>query len=621
LDTDILSSFLSTIVETKYVEEVLNRMNSPSKKPNVIIVLSDDQGYGDLGCYGNPWLETPNLDALFSDSIRLSDFHTSPMCSPTRAALMSGKYPERVGVWSTLHGRYIMRQNHVTLGDIFQSAGYRTALFGKWHLGDNYPYRPTERGFDEVVTFGGGVIGETPDYWDNDYFDDVYSINGELHTFDGYCTDIWFNQLDRFISKNHEFPFFGYVATNAPHGPFNVDTKYTDKYLKKGVPEQRARFYGMIDNIDKNIGKLEKRLQELELFENTIIIYMGDNGTSIGTALDDHGYEIGGYNAGLRGKKCSPYEGGHKNACFIRWGDAGIKGGRNLDGLTLHIDIMPTLAELCGIEISDSSSVDGISFAQGLHTPGRSLPERLAVIDNMQLDTPIKYKDFVVLSNRWRLVQTEEFGLNKPELYDYLADPGQKKNLIDSYPDVVDFMLTVYDSWWDQISEQFDEYSRIPIGSSVGEETKLTCHSWHGCTEKVFNQIHVREGIMDNGYWVLEAAAGGVYRIELWRWPKETGKGLSSSIKPIVQKPFVHDRPLGKAYSIVEAGVNIQGNTFALPVSADDDCAVFFLALIPGEICLESRFVLSDGTSIGAYYAYITLTNEILSDELSQGLL
>ena len=190
--------------------------------PNVVLVVTDDQGYGDLGCHGNPILRTPNLDALYRRSVRLTDFHVGPTCAPTRASLMTGRYCNRTGVWHTIMGRSLLRRDEVTMADVFAAGGYRTGIFGKWHLGDNYPYRPQDRGFHEVLIHGGGGVGQTPDAWGNDYFDDTYLHNGTPEKFSGYCTDVWFDGAMRFIEDNRDRPFFAYLATNAPHSPYRV---------------------------------------------------------------------------------------------------------------------------------------------------------------------------------------------------------------------------------------------------------------------------------------------------------------------------------------------------------------------------------------------------------------
>ena len=231
-----------------------------SAKPNVVLLITDDQGYGDVGAHGNDVIKTPNLDALYSRSIRLTNFHVDPTCSPTRSALMSGRYSTKTGVWHTICGRSIMDRDELTLAEIFKSNGYRTGMFGKWHLGDAAPCRPQDQGFDIAVHHGGGGVGQTPDYWGNDYFDDTYWHNGTTQRHEGYCTDVWFAEASKFIDDNREQPFFVYLSTNAPHGPFIVDKAYSDQYSE--LPNPTDKFLGMISNIDENVGKLVKKLRD-----------------------------------------------------------------------------------------------------------------------------------------------------------------------------------------------------------------------------------------------------------------------------------------------------------------------------------------------------------------------
>jgi arylsulfatase A-like enzyme len=263
--------------------------NESQPKPNVILIITDDQGYGDMSCHGNPILKTPNLDMLHAQSVRLTDFHVDPMCAPTRAALMTGRYSARAGVWSTLTGCYIPPRSEITLGHLFSAAGYGTAMSGKWHLGDTYPYGAEHRGFQHVIRHGAGVIGEVPDYWNNDYFEDTYLENGRWLKYTGFCTDIWFNEIIDYIRSHRDEPFFCYLATNAPHGPYNVHGRWVKPYLDAGVPKRRARFYGLIANIDENVGRLMDFLDHEKLADNAILIFMGDNGTAGGVSRGKDG--------------------------------------------------------------------------------------------------------------------------------------------------------------------------------------------------------------------------------------------------------------------------------------------------------------------------------------------
>ncbi len=349
-----------------------------SKRPNVILVMTDDQGYGDLGCHGNDVIVTPNLDELYNQSIRLTDFHVDPTCSPTRSALMTGHYSSRTGVWHTIMGRSLLGKHEVTMADVFSSSGYKTAIFGKWHLGDNYPFRPQDRGFQEVLIHGGGGVGQGPDYWGNDYFDDTYFHNDTAKKFEGYCTDIWFDGALKFIEANKDRPFFCYVPTNAPHGPYNVADKYSKPYRDKGIDAKQANFYGMITNIDENMGRLMSRLKELGLEQNTILIFMTDNGTS------------GGHAGGMRGKKGSEYEGGHRVPFFVRWPGGGVKEPGDVDRLSAHIDVLPTLIDLCSLTKPAGVKFDGASLAPLLKGKVSNWPDRTLLVHSQRIEQPEK---------------------------------------------------------------------------------------------------------------------------------------------------------------------------------------------------------------------------------------
>ena len=311
-----MKSFLSATVA---ILTSLTSVAFAAERPNVIIVMTDDQGYGDLGCHGNPILKTPELDRLHAESVRFTDFHVSPFCTPTRAALMTGNHPAVTGAYRTSSGRSLMHPDEKTIANLFVDAGYATGMVGKWHLGDNAPHRPQDRGFQDVVWHRAGGVGQAPDYWGNDYFDDTYERNGKYEKFEGYCTDVWYREGIRFIKENKDQPFLLYLALNAPHGPYIVGKEWAAPYAKNRKVTN-ANFYGMIANIDHNMGLLRKSLDELGLTENTILIFMTDNGTASGAkfkGLDS--LPLRGYNAGMRGKKSSVYEGGHRVPFFIHW--------------------------------------------------------------------------------------------------------------------------------------------------------------------------------------------------------------------------------------------------------------------------------------------------------------
>ena len=574
-----------------------------TERPNVILILTDDQGYGDLSCTGNPVLKTPHLDQLYDQSVRLTDYHVDAMCSPTRAALMTGRYAARTGVWSTLRGRYIMRRDEITIADVFADSGYRTGIFGKWHLGDNYPYRPFDRGFRESLSFGGGVVGEIPDYWDNDNFTATYLRNGAPEQHSCYCTDVWFNEAMQFMGADRGNPFFCYISTNAPHGPFNVHEKYSAPYLKQGIPKQRARFYGMIANIDKNIGRLRQWLADNNLAENTILIFMGDNGTAMGTGITADGFPTDGFNAGMRGKKTWVYDGGHRNACFIHWPTGKLTGGRDIDHIAAHIDILPTLIDLCELTPPDVK-FDGISLTPLLNNSSNNWPARTLFVHQQQIDHPKKYKDFAAMTDRWRLVHTGVWREPQHELFDHTRDPEQRRDIAEHHPDIVQNLREAYETWWTDISQKFGEYSEIAIGSNRENPTTLTAHSWHG-KEGIYNQWHVRQKERDNGFWAIDIEQDGEYEFELRRWPVEADTPICAALPGRTGVPYVDDLLPGEALAIKTAKLQVGDIVQQKAVSEEDKCIAFQLSLKAGSTRVQTWFDDGIDAPPGAYYVYV----------------
>jgi arylsulfatase A-like enzyme len=555
---------------------VTNRKSQ--KQPNVILVITDDQGYGDVGCLGNTVIQTPTLDRLHEQSVRLTNFHVGSTCAPTRAALMTGRYCNRTGVWHTVMGRSLLRKDEVTMADVFSAGGYRTGIFGKWHLGDNYPFRPQDRGFQETLIHGGGGIGQTPDYWDNDYFDDTYRHNGRAKKFAGYCTDVWFDEALRFVELNKDKPFFVYLTTNAPHSPFNVAEKYSNMYRGKNVPN--PEFYGMITNIDENMAGLLEKLKLLGLEENTILIFMTDNGTAAG-------FRAGrGYNAGMRGTKGSEYDGGHRVPCFIRWPGGEFDFGTDVDQLTAHVDLLPTLIEMCGLERPRGVKFDGMSLAPLLKNKKTSWPDRVLVTDSQRIEHPQKWRRSAVMTDRWRLV-------NGKELHDMKSDPGQKNNVADKYPDVVEKLRRAYEDWWWGVSQRFDEQCEIIIGSGRENPVRLTCHDWHGEKLPPWNQDHIRDGLCVNGFWAVEVVRPGRYEFNLRRWPLEVDKPINAAI------------PGGKAIIANQARLKIADVDIVKPISPTDTVITFDVLLNVGKASLQTWFTDDMGNSRGAYYVYV----------------
>ena len=554
-------------------------------RPNVVLVMTDDQGYGDLGCHGNPIIRTPNLDALHGESVRFENFHVCPTCAPTRSALMTGHYSLRTGIWHTIMGRSIMNADETTMAEVFADNGYRTGIFGKWHLGDNYPYRPQDRGFQETVVHGGGGVTQAPDYWGNDYFDDTYFHNGEPQKYEGYCTDVWFENALNFIEANRDRPFFCYVPTNAPHSPYYVPDKYRQMYEGKENVVNPA-FYGMITNIDDNMGRLIAKLREWGLEENTILIFMTDNGSAAGVATDREQFPAKDYNAGMRGKKGSQYDGGHRVPCFIRWPGGGVGGGRAVDTLAAHMDLLPTLIDLCRLDSREKVTFDGRSLAPFLHREEAIVdwPDRAIMVDTQRVEIPEKWRNSAVMTQRWRLI-------NGAALYDMAADPGQTADVAKAHPEVVERLRGEYEKWWASVSERFDDFSYIPLGPDAVDEVLLLCHDWHG--DVPWNQETIRKGKIANGWWAVEVVHTGEYEIELRRWPKEAN--LAIAVAP----------PEGTALNITRAKMTLQDVAVAADVPEDAMGVTFRVPLEAGTAKLQTWFIEEDGTERGAYYVYV----------------
>ena len=436
-----------------------------SSKPNIIFVLTDDQGMGDLSCMGNDLLKTPHLDEFHVQSTRFTDYHVSPTCSPTRAALMSGCRPFDVGVSHTVLQRERMSLDVVTLPQALKSAGYNTGLFGKWHLGDSPEYLPQNRGFDEVLMHGSGGIGQY-DWGDfeanvhNRYFDNVLLHNDTVVQTKGYCTDVFFHAALAWIKQQLEAgeTFFAYIPLNAPHGPMIAPESYKKRFLDQGFNDDTAARYGMIENIDDNIGLMMQKLEAWNALENTLIIFMTDNGGSNKPLVWQDGAEKPMFNAGMRGGKGSPFEGGTHVPSFWYWKGV-LNEGTDISCLTAHIDVYPTLCELAGAALPEGSlKPNGRSLVPLLFDPNADWPDRKLFIHkgrwgqgrgSQATREESQYCGGVVRTSRWRWVAELHDGQPVFWLSDISVDPGDTTNVIDQYPDVAQQLKESFDAWWE----------------------------------------------------------------------------------------------------------------------------------------------------------------------------
>ncbi len=430
-----------------------------AKAPNVVLVITDDQGYAPMGAHGHPWIETPNMGKLHGASTVFTRFLVSPTCSPTRAALMTGRHPMKNGITHTIYERERLALESVTLPQVLSKAGYKSGIFGKWHLGDEAEYQPENRGFDEVFIHGGGGIGQVypgscADAPGNTYFDPVIRHNGKFVKTHGFCTDVFFKKAENWIEKmkDGEEPFFAYVSTNAPHAPYHAPEAAKKRFLEMGFGEQEAGFYGMIENIDANLGRLMAKMDEWKLWEDTVFIFMSDNGMAGGVGdarkvlgQDAGGNKLKGYNAGMKGFKGSLDEGGARVPFFIRW-DGKTEAGKSIGEVAAHIDLLPTLAGIAGVDFPEGQ-VEGRDFWPLVVSEEAAWPERY-LFDHRARWEPgkdpddFKWMTFSVRGAKYRLV-------GKNQLYDMDADPGQRKNIAEENPDAVSRMLSAYEKFWD----------------------------------------------------------------------------------------------------------------------------------------------------------------------------
>ncbi len=446
-----------------------------SSQPNIVLIMTDDQGWAQVGFHGDPILQTPHLDALAAESVEMTRFYVSPVCAPTRAALMTGRYNYRTGVVDTYLGRAMMAPDEVTIAEVLAGSGYRTGIFGKWHLGDNYPQRTVDQGFGESVVHMGGGIGQPSDPPGSDYFDPILFHNGEQKQYAGYCTDVYFDEAIRWIMDSEGQPFFAYIPTNAPHSPYLVPDSYREPYAGQGLSDKDARIYGMITNIDYNIGRLLAHLEADGLADNTILIFMTDNGPT--TRL---------YHAGLRAQKGSVYENGIRVPFLVRWPER--LEPRTVDALGAHVDLAPTLFSAAGVSHPYQTSLDGRNLLPLWSGAESEPPDRTYFVQAHRGNEPQRYRAFAAVEQRYKLVQPLSFRDPAPddaklELYDLIDDPGEQHDLADELPDVAERLKQDYDQWFDDVSASRGfEPVRFAIGSEPQPAVTLTRQDWRMTT-------------------------------------------------------------------------------------------------------------------------------------------
>ena len=480
---------------------------SPSR-PNLILIVSDDQGWGDLGCHGNPVLDTPHLDDMSRRGISLSRFYVSPVCSPTRAALMTGRYNQRTRVNDTYLGRSMLEPAEVTVAELLRDGGYATGIFGKWHLGDCYPMRPQDQGFESTVVMRGGGLAQPSDPLENErrYTNPILWRNGEQFQAEGYITKVIFDEALAFIGQaaSDDRPFFAYIATNAPHGPFHdVPMDLYEKYRQRDLSpvllgnrqtaDTVARVYAMVEDIDRQVGRLVEGLEARGLDRNTLVIFMCDNGPNTERYVGE-----------CRGMKTNVHEGGIRSPLLAIW-PGQIAPGSTSRQLSAHIDLVPTLLAAAGIEVPDGLKLDGKNLLPVLRDPhGTQLPARQIVLQIHRGGTPVAGHHVAVVGDRWKLLRPTGFNKIEPtedlpyQLFDLAADPYERHDQATEHPQIVARLRRYYEDWFAEMqATRPDPFAppRIVVGTDAEPITTLTWQDWQA----------KREGWGTEGVWLLEA--------------------------------------------------------------------------------------------------------------------
>ena len=569
-------------------------------KPNVVVIMTDDQGYGDIAAHGNPVIQTPELDRLHAESVRFTDFHVDPTCSPTRGALLTGKYSHRAKVWHTIAAGNHLRAGEMTMADAFRANGYRTGMFGKWHLGSNFPYRPMDRGFDEWLGQGDGGTGTTDCWFFNDRVDDHHLHNGEWVQKKGWAPDVHFDAAIDFIRAKKDEPFFIYLNTYIPHTPHTIpDEAWAADYLQK-VNRREAWFFACIEHVDRCIGRLRKALDDEGLAEDTILIFLTDNGGTGGVKV---------FNAGMRAKKGSVYDGGHRVPCFIHWPGGGLGHGVDVADLNAHIDVLPTLVELCGLKLPHEVDFDGRSFAPQLREPTRDLPERTLFAELQRTFEPQKWKNAVAMTRRWRLVNNEE-------LYDIKNDPGQQTNVMADHPEVVAKLRADFDQYWKRVTPGDRDRVHFIVGDKRDPETFLHSADWY-LSDVPWSHGMVAPGHKAAGTWWIQPADPGIYRFEVRRWPREADAPITGV--PEIEKKvdaWTADGPKPdliyggtntkfKALPVAKVRLRIGDHEEVKAVPEDSKSVVFEAKLGRDPVEVEGVFLDKAGEVLaGTYYVY-----------------
>ncbi len=533
---------------------------SQEPRPNVLLILIDNHSFFELSCHGHAQLKTPRIDELASESVDFVNFHAPPFCSPSRGALLTGRYALRLGIHNTIGGVSILHKDESTLANYLKGGGYTTAIFGKWHLGMSYPYHPMERGFDDVFVHGGGGIGQLEDFYGNRHMNATWDYNGRPEKSEGFSSDVLFDRAAAFIEGHREQPFFCFLSTPATHTPYEAEPKAMERIKKRGVEASDGdlKLYSMIENIDENVGDLMDRLDALELREKTIVIFATDQG------VNDRGAPEPRFKGKQRSSHPVAYDEKHAVTCMIRYPPL-TKAGRN-EAVTGMVDLAPTILDLCGIP--RPSSLDGRSLRPLFGGSKQWDDDRTLIVQCPRGRVRKRWDNAAVKTQRWRLVGGDL-------LYDIGEDPGQSTNVADKHPQVVSELTGAYDKFWESLLHTDTLLSRHIIGSSEAPSTRLNGMDWYRGGSP-WHQLHLKRQ-RQNGVWAVSVARAGKYRFELRWYPREAPTAIGAIGASVrVGKGFAYVDTIPEAPNVVLELELAQGDydmetAFKLPKEAEQE--------------------------------------------------
>ena len=483
-----------------------------AEQPNFVIIMTDDQGYGDLACHGNDKIDTPRLDRLAAQSVRFDRFFVCPYCTPTRAALMTGRYPLRTGAAAVTRGLETVRSEEVTIAEVLRAAGYATGCFGKWHIGEHYPNHPNGQGFEEY-------FGMPQGHWDN-YFDPTLDHNGRKVKTQGFITDVITDYALRFIEQHRDQPFFCYVPYNAPHTPHQVPDRYFDKYIARGLDTRNSAIYGMVENIDENVGRIFDKLDEWHLTRRTIVFFLSDNGAE--------GPEGSRYNAGMRGMKGTVHEGGMRVPLFVRW-PGRLEPGRIVKPIAAHVDLLPTIAELCGVTNPQTLPLDGRSLVPLLTGQAKDWPDRMIYARTAGWRSVLSFTEPVVrdLHTLGKTVRTQRWrATNEGEawqLYDMWNDPSEKHDVAKDHPETAQRLADAYEKWFVDVTKTTIVRPPIPVGYKERPTAELPAPEayftgaigWYNRFGFAHDWLTGWTDAQDTIWWEADVVAAGRYDVSI----------------------------------------------------------------------------------------------------------